>query len=251
MKEPRPRAELQKTPSSHIDRQVPLIHLPLAVPTKSVSTLTPWLHISFDLNTLIPLFHALPRAQNELGADDKPAKRRKVYSADVPAGHLGYVNYVRVYANCRVRRIWFVSRRGHRGLFCLLILRPKTGRKLCRLWIEPVRTSGRYTLPTRLRKVGGFAQSLCRSEWPICGVVARGAIAATPRQSAEVHRRSVLARGRRAMSTHLAGSDTQLASAASWELAVSITFITARTMRQCIKASQPHATQNTGRGITP
>jgi len=106
------RAELQKTPSSHIDRQIPLIHLPLAVPTKSVSTLTPWLHISFDLNTLIPLFQALPRAQEELGADDKPAKRRKVHSADVPAGHLGYVSYVRVYANCRVRRIWFVSREG-------------------------------------------------------------------------------------------------------------------------------------------
>ena len=251
MKEPRPRAELQKTPSSHIDRQIPLIHLPLALPTKSVSTLTPWLHISFDLNTLIPLFQALPRATEQHGADHKPAKRRKVHSADVPAGHLGYVSYVRVYANCRVRRIWFVSHREHRGLFCRLILRPKTGRRLCRAWIEPVRTSGRYTLPTRLRKLGGSAQPLCRSEWPICGVVARGAVAATPRQSAVVLRPSVPARRRRAISNHLAGSDIQLAPAASWELAVSTTFITARTMRQCIKVSRPHATQNTGRGITP
>jgi len=36
------------------------------------------------------------------------AKKRKLVT-EVPSGRFGSISYVRVYANCRVRRIWFVS----------------------------------------------------------------------------------------------------------------------------------------------
>lgn len=64
---------------------------------------------------MLPLFQNLPQMQEQsgegVGEDEdvasKPKKRRK--TIELPSGKLGSVTYVRVYANCRVRRIWFVS----------------------------------------------------------------------------------------------------------------------------------------------
>ena len=97
----------QETPTIHFDRAIPLLHLPLNLPARSTSTMTPWLHISFDINTLIPLFERLPRRRPEVGLAGQ-GKRRKT-TTGLPSGKLGSITYVRIYANCRVRRIWFVS----------------------------------------------------------------------------------------------------------------------------------------------
>jgi hypothetical protein len=88
------------------------VHLPLTVPRRCPSTLTPWLHLSFNLQSLIPLFNTLALRQRaaEEGSSAGDRKKRKVAAARVPTGRLGSVSHVRVYANCRVRRVWFVSR---------------------------------------------------------------------------------------------------------------------------------------------
>ena len=99
----------QKIPTAHTFRSPPLIHLPLALPKASSSTVTSWLHISLNLAQVIPLFQTLPRSGRH-GLDDTEAspkiKSRKI--SDLPSGKLGSITFLRVYANCRIRRIWFV-----------------------------------------------------------------------------------------------------------------------------------------------
>lgn len=100
----------QKSPTVHSHRSPPLIHLPLTLPAATPSTLTPWLHISLNLVPLIALFHSLPRPQlgdTSPDSPERPQKRRRL--VELPSGQLKSVSYVRLYANCRVRRIWFVS----------------------------------------------------------------------------------------------------------------------------------------------
>lgn len=55
------------------------------------------------MTTLLPLFQSLPRSPQEAGS-----KKKK--ETEMPNGQFGSISYVRVYASCRVRRIWFVSR---------------------------------------------------------------------------------------------------------------------------------------------
>jgi hypothetical protein len=92
---------LQSTPTSLPHRSPPLIHLPLNLPANDQHTLTPWLDIKLNLASLLPLFKTLPRAQ------DHKDKRRKL-DTELPSGSFCQVTYVRIYANCRLRRIWFV-----------------------------------------------------------------------------------------------------------------------------------------------
>jgi hypothetical protein len=102
----------QKSPTVHPHRSPPLIHLPLTLPKPSPSTLTPWRHISLNLVPLIALFHSLPRPQlgdTSPDSPERPQKRRRL--VELQSGQLKSVSYVKLYANCRIRRIWFVSDR--------------------------------------------------------------------------------------------------------------------------------------------
>lgn len=73
------------------------------------------MHISLNVAALVPLFQSLPRLQIRSDEDEdddvadapEPKKRRKI--VELPNGKFGNFSYVRVYSNCRVRRIWFVS----------------------------------------------------------------------------------------------------------------------------------------------
>lgn len=99
-------------PSIHPYRSPPLIHLPLSLPASSASILTPWLDLPLNLSAILPFFQSLPRHPTQLGYEGdgevmQSNKRRK--TVELPSGKFAYVSYVRVYANCRVRRIWFVS----------------------------------------------------------------------------------------------------------------------------------------------
>ncbi|WVQ66977.1 uncharacterized protein L199_005169 [Kwoniella botswanensis] len=102
-------SSFKKNPTVHPHRSPPLIHLPLQPPQQNPSTLTPWFHVPLHLAPLIQLFHSLPRPQRHASDDDDDRedsrKRRKV--AELPGGTFASISYVRVYANCRVRRIWF------------------------------------------------------------------------------------------------------------------------------------------------
>ncbi|WVW86183.1 hypothetical protein I302_108224 [Kwoniella bestiolae CBS 10118] len=109
-------SSFKRNPTVHPCRSPPLIHLPLQLPSTTSSTLTQWVHIPLHLAPLIQLFHSLPRPQRHASDDEKEEdsrKRRKV--AELPSGSFASLSYIRVYANCRVRRIWF-SAEGERTI---------------------------------------------------------------------------------------------------------------------------------------
>ncbi|WVF72977.1 hypothetical protein IAT40_007795 [Kwoniella sp. CBS 6097] len=120
-------SSFKKSPTTHPHRSPPLIHLPLNLPTAGPSQLTQWVHIPINLSALIPLFQHLPRPQRHAsdsgsddsqdgnGSDREEVARKKRKVAELPQGGFASISYVKVYANCRVRRIWF-SAEGERTI---------------------------------------------------------------------------------------------------------------------------------------
>ncbi|KAK4684214.1 hypothetical protein P7C73_g5981, partial [Tremellales sp. Uapishka_1] len=102
-------------PTIHPSRTPPLIHLPLNLPDATSSTLTPWLTTSMDLASLLPLFQTLlkVRLEEEEEDEEEGRRRKRRKAAELPSGQFGHVTYVRIYANCRLRRIW-LSAEGER-----------------------------------------------------------------------------------------------------------------------------------------
>ncbi|OXG47323.1 hypothetical protein J010_04914 [Cryptococcus neoformans] len=95
-------------PSIHPHRSPPLIHLPLSLSSSEpFSELTPWRHIELDLSSIIPLFQSLARKHEE--EEENGSRKKRKTEVELPNGGFGSVSYVRVYANCRIRRIWFTS----------------------------------------------------------------------------------------------------------------------------------------------
>ncbi|KAH8105587.1 hypothetical protein DFH11DRAFT_1290162 [Phellopilus nigrolimitatus] len=109
----------------------PLLHVPLRFPSASSRPLTAWSTVSLDLRSMIHQFGSIGAAQqadfDHEGAytdDEKDGRRTSVRQrpslpggsgagALLPSGTFGKVLYVKVYASCRVRRIWFSEdRRG-------------------------------------------------------------------------------------------------------------------------------------------
>ena len=89
-----PRLKPSTKPSSP-----PLLHLPLSFPSISSRPLTAWATVTLHLPALLPHFTSsslLPR-----GTEDSPVPRT------MPSGSFSHVSYVKVYATCRLRRIWF------------------------------------------------------------------------------------------------------------------------------------------------
>lgn len=100
----------------------PVLHLPLSFPSPSSHKLTTWSTIALNLPTLITHFSSYPSARtgdtdtNEDG-DDAPVSEVQRYakygswndsiSKQVPEGLYDHVSFVKVYATCRLRRIWF------------------------------------------------------------------------------------------------------------------------------------------------
>ncbi|EIW72012.1 hypothetical protein TREMEDRAFT_66672 [Tremella mesenterica DSM 1558] len=103
-------SSFQKDPKVYSERRIPMIQLPLKLPVGGRTMLTPWTEMVLDLNLLLGLFQTLPRTNND---DDEESglggMRTSKEETQLPSGKLASVSYVRVYANCRLRRIWFVS----------------------------------------------------------------------------------------------------------------------------------------------
>lgn len=89
----------------------PLLRLPLATPRDGVSE---WCEVVVDLRQLVPLFRQLRPEEEEEGKRKRPAGW-----SDMPE-RLESVESVRVYANCRVRRVWLASEGGVRGEWALV-----------------------------------------------------------------------------------------------------------------------------------
>lgn len=89
---------------------LPLLHLPLSFPSRSSRPLTAWTTISLHLPTFIPYFSHLNLLAQERQGDDsyiasQPWDNTRV--ATTLSGSYSHISFVRVYATCRLRRIWF------------------------------------------------------------------------------------------------------------------------------------------------
>ncbi|TFL04749.1 hypothetical protein BDV98DRAFT_501641 [Pterulicium gracile] len=105
----------QKTATLRVSGlKFPLLHLPFRFSEQSSGALTAWSTIALDLHVLLSKF-----ASSGLVADDNTHNidvnddseatsptRRSQSSAPLPRGRYGHLSFVRVYATCRLRRIW-------------------------------------------------------------------------------------------------------------------------------------------------
>lgn len=120
----------QKEPSLLAQRRLPLLRLPLEMPEGGV---TEWRQVVVHLAPLIGLFRTLKADEDkekdpEKGERDREGgrerKRPKVTDwHDLPEGRLASVESVRIYANCRVRRVWLSNEGGVRDEWELVAAR--------------------------------------------------------------------------------------------------------------------------------
>ncbi len=80
----------------------PLLHLPLSFPTASTTPLTSWSTITMYLPTLISHFSSRALVRN-LQDDEEDVR---LYEIELPSARFSHVSYVKVYATCRLKRIW-------------------------------------------------------------------------------------------------------------------------------------------------
>lgn len=101
----------QKQPRLKLNHQKagspPLLLLPLLFPSHSAHPLTPWNTIDIHLPSFLLHFSSpILQTPDDDGERDQEIKSRNTFPI-IPGGKYSHVSYVRVYANCRLRRIWF------------------------------------------------------------------------------------------------------------------------------------------------
>lgn len=92
----------------------PVLHLPLSFPQPSSRPLTAWSTIALNLPTLIPHFNSLALRNQLVDDNDDNDDRRDVShprifpatNVSVPSGPYSHLSYIKIYATCRLRRIW-------------------------------------------------------------------------------------------------------------------------------------------------
>ncbi|KAF9233197.1 hypothetical protein BU15DRAFT_54225 [Melanogaster broomeanus] len=88
---------------------LPLLHLPLAFPPSSSSPLTAWSTVTLNLPKFVPYFASLSHSQasSEYIGDTSPAESGGASSqVPLPGGAYSHLAFVKIYATCRLRRIW-------------------------------------------------------------------------------------------------------------------------------------------------
>ena len=102
-------SNFQHEPRLHRRGRDPAVMLlPLKVPETGPTVLTPWLEVDLNIAPLLPLFRQMAQQQRE-PTERQQEKRSKREEGPLPTANWGSITYVRVYANCRLRRLWFVS----------------------------------------------------------------------------------------------------------------------------------------------
>ncbi|KAH6917836.1 hypothetical protein BKA70DRAFT_1393698 [Coprinopsis sp. MPI-PUGE-AT-0042] len=86
----------------------PILHLPLRFPPMNRQALTSWATIDLHLPTYMSYFSS-PGIQSQVSPDSEVHEQVRFA---VPRGLYSHVTYVRVYATCRLRRIWFDEGKG-------------------------------------------------------------------------------------------------------------------------------------------
>ena len=78
----------------------PLLHLPLTFPPTSSLPLTSWCSVDMNVATYLPSFSAFShQASPDHETSSGPTR-------PVPSGTFSHISSVKVYATCRLRRIW-------------------------------------------------------------------------------------------------------------------------------------------------
>ncbi|KAM5536089.1 hypothetical protein V8D89_010188 [Ganoderma adspersum] len=98
----------QKQPKLKLE-STPLLLLPLSFPPPSSRPLTSWSTISLNLPSLLPHFSSAALAQTDEDEGESPTTSSRSHMGahtQVPGGTYSHVSYVKVYATCRLRRIW-------------------------------------------------------------------------------------------------------------------------------------------------
>ncbi|KAI0350843.1 hypothetical protein OH77DRAFT_993128 [Trametes cingulata] len=99
-------ATFQKEPKLKLGNR-PLLLLPLSFPPPSSRPLTSWCTIAINLPSLLPHFSSASLARNDDESRTAGSSSFGTHAVRVPSGTYSHVSYVKVYANCRLRRIWF------------------------------------------------------------------------------------------------------------------------------------------------
>ncbi|KAH9886469.1 hypothetical protein C8Q73DRAFT_813572, partial [Cubamyces lactineus] len=101
-------ATFQKEPRLKLGRS-PMLLLPLSFPPPSSRPLTSWCTIAIHLPSLLPHFSSAALTRNDEEEVSSPAGpgQYQYRTTQVPSGTYSHVSYVKVYATCRLRRVWF------------------------------------------------------------------------------------------------------------------------------------------------
>ena len=97
-----PRLKLPTKPGAY-----PLLHLPLSFPSTSSRPLTAWSTVTLCLPSYLPCFSSQSLIAREDGLTAEDLSVRNVPTNFIPAGTYSHLAYIRIYATCRLRRIWF------------------------------------------------------------------------------------------------------------------------------------------------
>lgn len=101
---------LQKHPTLKLLNPA-LLHLPLVFPTQSSRPLTAWCTINLNLPSLLPNFSSasLTRENDSPSTASTGMGDSHQTLSQIPSGTYSHVSYVKVYATCRLRRVWFTE----------------------------------------------------------------------------------------------------------------------------------------------
>ncbi|KAK2461206.1 hypothetical protein APHAL10511_006733 [Amanita phalloides] len=91
----------QKQAKLVLRNRFPLLHLPLTFPHASSRPLTAWATLSLHLPSYLQQFNSIQHHSEEGDVTS--------IATCVPGGSYSHLSYVRVYATCRLRRIWFTE----------------------------------------------------------------------------------------------------------------------------------------------
>ncbi|KAH9917643.1 uncharacterized protein BXZ73DRAFT_92339 [Epithele typhae] len=114
-------ATFQKQPRLKL-ASPPLLLLPLEFPPPSSRPLTSWTTISLNLAARLSSFSSATLAQADDDDDDDDdddegsTANAHQYRSQVPSGTYSHVSYVKIYATCRLRRVWFGESGGQQRL---------------------------------------------------------------------------------------------------------------------------------------
>ncbi|KAI0334075.1 hypothetical protein GY45DRAFT_1243393 [Cubamyces sp. BRFM 1775] len=99
-------ATFQREPKLKLGRS-PMLLLPLSFPPPSSRPLTSWCTIAIHLPSLLLHFSSGALTRNDEDEASSSARRSQYGMTQVPSGTYSHVSYVKVYATCRLRRLWF------------------------------------------------------------------------------------------------------------------------------------------------